>query len=188
MTGSNPVLGDIFCVLGTFLYAISNVGQEYSVKEIGRLEWLSFLGIFGTAISSIQLAIIEREELQTLKWSWQIILLLISFGVFLFLLYSLSPIMMKLESATLFNISLLTSDIYAIFFGVFIFHQYLSFLYFISFGLVAVGLCSYNLSSRETKTTQQGSANDHTIIETEKADALRNDDLESSKASLLGSE
>jgi solute carrier family 35 protein F1/2 len=51
----NPVLGDILCFLGTFFYSISNVGQEFWVKTHDRIMWLTFLGIFGSIISGVQL-------------------------------------------------------------------------------------------------------------------------------------
>ncbi len=51
----NPVLGDILCFLGTFFYSISNVGQEFWVKTHDRMTWLTFLGIFGSIFSGIQL-------------------------------------------------------------------------------------------------------------------------------------
>jgi hypothetical protein len=53
--GSDPVTGDILCLAGAFLYAISNVSEEAIVKKHGRTEWLSFIGIGGTILSGAQL-------------------------------------------------------------------------------------------------------------------------------------
>jgi solute carrier family 35 protein F1/2 len=47
--------------------------------------------------------------------------LIISFVLSLFAMYSLVPIMLMLGGATFFNLSLLTSDVYAIVFGITIF-------------------------------------------------------------------
>lgn len=49
-------------------------------------------------------------------------LLLFGFGTFQFLFYSLVPVLMKLTSAVVFNLSLLTADIYTLLFGLFLFH------------------------------------------------------------------
>lgn len=71
-------------------------------------------------------AILERQALATLEWNTTIILLLVAFGVCMFLLYSLMPVVMKLSSATAVNISLLTADLYALFAGLFLFQDKVS--------------------------------------------------------------
>lgn len=54
-------------------------------------------------------------------------------------MYSLTPSMMNLTSATLLNLSLLTSDVYAILIGVLVFQDqvkincFLIFIYFLAF-------------------------------------------------------
>jgi solute carrier family 35 protein F1/2 len=59
-SGSKPILGDICCLLGAFLYAVSNVGEEVLVKKNGRSEWLSMIGVGGTVISGIQLYVFDH--------------------------------------------------------------------------------------------------------------------------------
>uniref|UniRef100_A0A8C8ZIX3 Solute carrier family 35 member F2 n=1 Tax=Prolemur simus TaxID=1328070 RepID=A0A8C8ZIX3_PROSS len=54
-SGSDVLLGDIFVLLGSSLYAISNVCEEYVVKKLSRQEFLGMVGLFGTIISGIQL-------------------------------------------------------------------------------------------------------------------------------------
>jgi solute carrier family 35 protein F1/2 len=41
---SNPVLGDMLCLAGALLYAVSNTGQEVSVTTASKLEYLALLG------------------------------------------------------------------------------------------------------------------------------------------------
>lgn len=53
--GSNLVLGDLLCIGGTVLYAISNVAQEFLVKNHSITEWLGFIGMVGSFVSGIQL-------------------------------------------------------------------------------------------------------------------------------------
>ena len=55
--GSDPLLGDLLCVAGTFLYGISNVAEEYLVRNHSISEWLAFIGIVGCVISGIQLLV-----------------------------------------------------------------------------------------------------------------------------------
>jgi solute carrier family 35, member F1/2 len=53
--GTHRILGDIYCLASSVLYAISNVGQEALIKKYSKLEFLSFTGLFGTLISVIQM-------------------------------------------------------------------------------------------------------------------------------------
>ena len=52
---SNKLMGDIFCLLGASLYGVSNVAQEYVVRQYTRTEFLGMVGLFGTFVSGIQL-------------------------------------------------------------------------------------------------------------------------------------
>ncbi|KAJ8410808.1 hypothetical protein AAFF_G00187650 [Aldrovandia affinis] len=51
----NVLLGDGLVLISATLYAISNVCQEYTVKNCSRVEFLGMVGLFGTLISTIQL-------------------------------------------------------------------------------------------------------------------------------------
>ncbi len=52
--GSNPLVGDALCLAGGFLYAVSNVGQEASVKQYDRVEYLAMIGLFGSVVNITQ--------------------------------------------------------------------------------------------------------------------------------------
>lgn len=98
---TNPLLGDFLCIgsynfyrisifnsclisLGSsVLYAISNVGAEKYIKESSQIEYLTFLGFWGTLISMLQIAILERSEVAfffSLNFSWAAFGLLFGFG------------------------------------------------------------------------------------------------------------
>ena len=53
--GSNPLLGDLLCLAGALLYAVSNVAQEFLVKNHGVVEYLGLIGVTGSIASGIQL-------------------------------------------------------------------------------------------------------------------------------------
>lgn len=48
----------------------------------------------------------------------------------------------------MFNLSTLTSDVYAIIFGIFLFGKKLSYLYFIAFVIICGGLIIYNVKNK----------------------------------------
>jgi solute carrier family 35, member F1/2 len=143
--GSNVVIGDLLVIAGATLYAISNVTQEYSVKTYSRTEFLGLLGLFGSIISCIQMLLLEHSQLFHLIWTWKILACLFGFSCCLFGVYTLTPSMIKLSSAVVFNLSLLTSDFYGILVGAFLFDQNLSYLYLIAFCITITGLGIYHL-------------------------------------------
>ncbi|GAM19783.1 hypothetical protein SAMD00019534_029580 [Acytostelium subglobosum LB1] len=150
--GSNPLLGDMLVLVASVLYAISNVGQEYTVKSYDNETYLAIIGIYGTIISSIQLAIFERNELRTMVWSGPVIGYIVGFAICLFTMYSITPFMMRIAGATLMNLSLLTSDIFSVVVAIFLFHRRLDWLYFMSFFVIVSGLVIYNLSQPHPKS------------------------------------
>uniref|UniRef100_A0A3B1K6A1 Solute carrier family 35 member F2 n=1 Tax=Astyanax mexicanus TaxID=7994 RepID=A0A3B1K6A1_ASTMX len=141
---SNILLGDGLVILSASLYAISNVCQEYTVKNRSRMEFLGMLGLFGMLISGIQLGILEHAQIANIQWTWQIVLLLSGFGLCMYALYSCMPLVVKLTSATAVNLSLLTADLFSLFCGLFLFQYSFSGLYILSLVTIMVGFITFN--------------------------------------------
>ncbi|XP_078618113.1 solute carrier family 35 member F2-like [Branchiostoma floridae x Branchiostoma japonicum] len=142
--GDDKLLGDMLCLLGAALYGVSNVAEEYVVRHFTRVEFLGMLGLFGSVICGLQLAILERHELATIQWSWQVGLLFVGFAVCLFALYTIFPTVIKLSSAVVVNLSILTADLYTLFIGLFLFHYTYHGLYFLAFILIVAGVVVYS--------------------------------------------
>ncbi|KAM9317447.1 solute carrier family 35 member F1 [Gastrophryne carolinensis] len=141
--GDSKLIGDVLVLGGATLYGISSVCQEYIVRNLSRIELLGMIGLFGSFFSGIQLAIMEHKELLRVPWDWQIGLLYVGFTACMFGLYSFMPVVMKKTSATAINLSILTSELYTFFCGLFLFHYKFSGLYLLSFGTILVGLVLY---------------------------------------------
>jgi len=107
----NPILGDILVMIGACLYGVSNIGQEYMVKERDRVEFLFFLGLFGSAIGGVQMGIFEHEAIRDLflQADARILGYLLGFNGCLFGMYVAVPILLEVSSATFMNLSLLTA-------------------------------------------------------------------------------
>ncbi|GJN15585.1 hypothetical protein PR202_gb02509 [Eleusine coracana subsp. coracana] len=86
--GPNPLKGDLLVILGSMLYACSNVTEEYVIKKSNRVELMAMLGLFGAVISGIQISILERNELHSIKWNAGAVLPFVGFAVAMFLFYS----------------------------------------------------------------------------------------------------
>ncbi|CAL9120360.1 unnamed protein product [Musa textilis] len=143
--GTKPIIGDILVIAGTFCYAFSNVSEEYCVKKKDRVELLTMLGVFGVLVSACEISIIERKDLESVKWSATMISLFVGFAASAFLFYTIVPFVLKMSGATLFNLSLLTSDMWAVVIRIFFYHQQVDWLYYLAFGLVAMGLIIYSV-------------------------------------------
>ncbi|KAJ1929572.1 hypothetical protein IWQ60_001059 [Tieghemiomyces parasiticus] len=143
--GSNPLKGDLFCVLGATLYGMSNILEEYSVRQFPVYEVIAHMGLFGTIINGVQLAILERKELAATEWSAYVVGLVLAFDLCLFVMYSVTPYLFRLSSATFFNISLLTSDFYGLLFGIFLFRYRIHVLYPFAFVGIILGMVVYNM-------------------------------------------
>ncbi|XP_052306936.1 uncharacterized protein LOC18096691 isoform X2 [Populus trichocarpa] len=144
--GSKPVLGDFLVIAGTIFFALSNVGEEFCVKKKGRVEVVAMIGVYGFLVSAVELSIVELKSLEAVAWSKDIVFAIAGYTLSMFLFYSLAPFVLKLSGATMFNLSILTADMWAVVFRVFFYHQQVDWLYFLSFAIVAIGLIIYSLT------------------------------------------
>jgi len=143
--GSDYIKGDLFCILGATLYGVSNVYQEFLVRQTPMYEVVGQLGFWATILNGIQLAILERNELKSIEWTPAVVGYIIGFDIAMFIMYSVSPILFRLSSATFFNLSLLTSDFYGLVFGIFLFGSQINRLYPIAYVLIIAGIIVYNI-------------------------------------------
>ncbi|XP_073335918.1 solute carrier family 35 member F2-like [Pagrus major] len=141
---SDVVLGDGLVLLSAILYAVSNVCQEYTVKNLSRVDFLGMMGLFGTVISGIQLAVLETCAVAEIKWDFHISMLFAVYVLCMFVLYSFMPVVVKMTSATAVNLSLLTADLFSLFCGIFLFKYMFSTLYIISFVVITLGFVMFN--------------------------------------------
>ncbi|KAL6619474.1 hypothetical protein ACP70R_034613 [Stipagrostis hirtigluma subsp. patula] len=142
--GPSPVKGDILVIAGATLYAISNVSEEFLVKASDQIELMGMLGIFGALISACQISIFERNEIKSIHWNIGAMIPFIGFAIAMFMFYSLVPILLKISGSTMLNLSLLTSDMWAILIRVFAYHEEVDWMYYVAFASVAVGLVIYS--------------------------------------------
>ncbi|KAF3778298.1 Solute carrier family 35 member F1 [Nymphaea thermarum] len=146
--GSNPIKGDLLVVGGSMLYGISNVSEEFLVKNADRVELMAMLGTFGAIIGACQIIILERHELQSIHWTAGAVLPFVGFALAMFLFYTLVPILLKISGSTMLNLSLLTSDMWAVLIRIFAYKEQVDWMYFLAFFMVAVGLTLYSWASR----------------------------------------
>ncbi|KAK6914414.1 Solute carrier family 35 member SLC35F1/F2/F6 [Dillenia turbinata] len=189
--GSKPIKGDLLVILGSTLYAVTNVSEEFLVKNADRVELMGMLGLFGAIyfitncsiivsltdfyilghelclevsrkilnlylldyyllpslvklLDSFNRSILERNELKNIHWSAGARLPFFGFAAAMFLFYSGVPILLKISGSTMLNLSLLTSDMWAVLIRIFAYHEKVDWMYYIAFAAVAVGLIIYS--------------------------------------------
>lgn len=180
--GSKPLLGDILVIAGTLFFAVSNVSEEFCVKKKDLVEFVSMLGVFGMVVSVCEISIVERKTLESVVWSTDIILAFFGYALSTFMFYSLVPSLLKMSGATLFNLSALTSDMWAVVFRIFFYNQKVDWLYFVSFALVVIGLIIYSTTEKDPApepALDNGNQNTHYQVLNEESTASRNDALDS---------
>nr|GMC86250.1 solute carrier family 35 member F1-like isoform X1 [Ipomoea batatas] len=175
--GSRPLLGDTFVIMGTLFYALSNVGEEICVKKKDRIEVITMMAISGLLVSICEITILETKGLASVKWSPEIILAFAGFAFAGFLFYTFVPFLLKMSGATLFNLSLLTSDMWAVVIRIFFYKQEVDWLYYVAFGLVGIGLVVYSKTEKALDSAPAiGDGSQYQILDEECRDA-RNDDV-----------
>eukprot|EP00428_Durinskia_dybowskii_P082258 CAMPEP_0170436398 /NCGR_PEP_ID=MMETSP0117_2-20130122/44120_1 /TAXON_ID=400756 /ORGANISM="Durinskia baltica, Strain CSIRO CS-38" /LENGTH=208 /DNA_ID=CAMNT_0010696431 /DNA_START=371 /DNA_END=993 /DNA_ORIENTATION=- len=142
--GSDPVLGDVLCLCAAVLYASSNVLQEHLVKFHDREEFLGYLGCFGFSLAVVQCMLVDLPAIRRARFTNKVIGAIAGFIVCLFLMYTNTTAFLQHGDAVLFNLSLLTSDVYAVVFTYFFSGYLVSWMYFLAFALVIVGLALYH--------------------------------------------
>lgn len=172
----SELYGDVLCLIAFSLYSVGNVIQEYLVKYVNREEYLGMLGFWGASISLVLCAGTEMRSIASLQTADLATFLLIAGYVFmLFLFYVNASIVIEKNDATYFNLSLLTSDLYALLFAYFVFRSSIHWLYFVALTLVVLGLIIYHSidspTSRSTaeddpavNSTTSQRRNGHTVV------------------------
>ncbi|KAG2438260.1 hypothetical protein HYH02_010959 [Chlamydomonas schloesseri] len=123
--GPNPVLGDALVLMGSVLYAVSNVAQERLLLGATPVsELLAAVGGFGAVLGGVQAVVLERGAWAAADWSspWATAAPLLGFSLALYTFALLLPRVLLWGGATVLNLSLLTSDVWAaaarvVFFG-----------------------------------------------------------------------
>ncbi|TVU18649.1 hypothetical protein EJB05_34758 [Eragrostis curvula] len=178
--GTSPIKGDILVIAGTTLYAISNVSEvrKHSIS-------------YDDKGSLVERSIFERSEIKSIHWNVGAVMPFIGFAIAMFLFYSLVPILLKISGSTMLNLSLLTSDMWAILIRVFAYHEKVDWMYYVAFAAVAVGLVIYsgdsNNDDRSGQVAEAGDVEEELNHEA-RADAQRvNQNFEDGKAPTVDS-
>ncbi|EGS23929.1 uncharacterized protein CTHT_0006390 [Thermochaetoides thermophila DSM 1495] len=142
----DKVKGDLFGLLGATFYGISNVFEEWFVSKRPVYEVLSFLGIFGICINGVQASIFDRHSFQGATWNGKVAGWLVGYTLCLTLFYSLAPLILRMGSAAVFDVNLLTANFWGVIIGTRVFGYSVHWMYPIAFVLIICGMVVYFLA------------------------------------------
>ncbi|KAI8344036.1 hypothetical protein BC941DRAFT_342648 [Chlamydoabsidia padenii] len=143
--GQDVVKGDLFCILGATLYGVSNVAEEFMARKHPLYEVIGMFTFFATFINLVQLMILERSEFSSLVGQPEAVGMIIVYTICMFILYSLAPVMFRLGSAVLYNLSILTSDFWGLIIGIGVFHYSVTVMYPFAFVVIVIGIAIYHV-------------------------------------------
>jgi solute carrier family 35 protein F1/2 len=149
----NKFKGDILALTGGLLYGVNNVLGEVAVRQFGGVhEYLGMLGFFATIVCVIQTTLLEREQVYKFlgqddhsetcshafaRW------LLFAFVISGILSYYGASCFLQVSEATLFNLSLLTGDLWSVGFSVMAERIVPNRLFFIALAFIVLGVSVY---------------------------------------------
>ncbi|VDO03687.1 unnamed protein product [Rodentolepis nana] len=143
---SSVLLGDFLVIAGAIGYGISNVYQEFLVRKYGMIDYLSFASLSATIWTVIYCSTLERNAIieairvhDPAKLP-SIVGCFVGFTLAMFLLYTIMPMALSKTNAVLVNLSLLTSDLYALLIGIYLFGNNFHPLYLASFAAIMIGV------------------------------------------------
>lgn len=153
----NKVYGDLLALGGATLYAVSNVAQEATVKRADPLTLLSRLGMAGAIVSIVQA--IAFNEIGSLKrgvaHSNVVVLAFVGYVVSLASLYIASSHFLQVADAAALNLSLLTSDAWAILYSwAVVAHHHPPALYFLALATTVSGVIIYHSVPQPTSAPE----------------------------------
>ncbi|XP_034937900.1 solute carrier family 35 member F2-like isoform X2 [Chelonus insularis] len=158
INSKNQLVGDMLCLGGAVLFSVITVLQELAVKTVDIIEYLGMIGFFGTILSCIQIAVLERLQIESASWSTLTpvaITALVFYCITQFVFFSLVPVVLFESGATALQLFLLTADFFNVLLGM-LTHQYkFHTLYFLSYTLSMTGIIIYAIKRTPMSTNSR---------------------------------
>lgn len=146
-------IGDVLAVTAAVLNGSADVFSEYCIKNVDKFELLGMLGIYGTILTVLSCPWLEGEILmdvvqhRTSQEQMDIGLVIGWYVVSVLLYYMGEAFFLVSSEATLLNLSLQTSNLWAVIFSFLLFHILPAGLFYIALALVVGGVCIYEATS-----------------------------------------
>lgn len=144
-------LGDLLAITAALLYGLGDTVAEYAIKHIDRAEYLGMLGLFGFLISIPQFCVLEWNALMDLLYETasatqhKAVATMVWYIVSLVFYYIGASYFLTWSDATLLNLSLQTTSLWASVFSVVADGTIPPLVFFLAAVLVTSGVCVYEI-------------------------------------------
>jgi solute carrier family 35 protein F1/2 len=159
--GVHSSIGDVLAVVAALIYGLGDVISEYCVKNVDLYELLGMLGLYGAIFTGLSFPWIERTALANIiadrssSEQWEIAGIFLWYIASVLLYYIMEALFLVASDATLLNLSMQASNLYAYIFSLLFFHSLPPMLFYPALVLVVSGVVLY-----EWKPTVQASEHD----------------------------
>lgn len=148
-TSSNEAKGNILTVVAAFLYAVSNVLEQWVVKLRdsidANIECTGMVGFYGAILSGIQILGLERTKIHDIHWYSSIYLYYFGYGCAMVVFYLCTSVFIRWTESLMFNISILTMNIYDVIVNYYLFDTGVATSYWIALGFFYAGIILFSL-------------------------------------------
>jgi len=115
--GNQKIKGNFLALAAATCYGMSNVLEEFFVRNRPMYEVVGQLAFWGTIISVCQAAGLEHNNIASATWNGATVGILIAYTVSLVSLYTIAPLLFRATSSPFYNLSLLTGNFWGLCFG-----------------------------------------------------------------------
>jgi len=151
---THSYVGDLLAICAALLYGLGDTVAEYAIKHINRAEYLGMLGLFGFLISSLQFVLVEWNALLEFVWytaptrQGQVVATMVWYIASLVFYYVAASYFLTRSDATLLNLSLQTTSLWACVFSVMTDGAVPPAVFFAAVALVTLGVCVYEIGGK----------------------------------------
>ena len=154
-------VGDMLAILASLGYGVGDACAEFWSKHVDREEYLGMIGLFGAIATFIISFLFERNALLDL-FAADNEMLLKTLGVIIWYIVSLvgyyvfASLFLVKSDATLLNLSLQTSNFWAVFFSIVVFREDPDLHFYASIFMVISGVFVYELYGNDEPELLKG--------------------------------
>ena len=154
-TSIHSSTGDVLAVVAALINGLGDVFAEYCVKNVDPFELLGMLGLFGSTITGLAFPWIERQALEDLIFhrsvaeQWDTCQVFCWYIASVLLYYIGEAYFLVASDATLLNLSLQASNLWAILFSFLVYQVLPPLMFYPALVLVVCGVVVYEWKSLE---------------------------------------
>jgi len=158
---THSYIGDLLAVTAAILYGFGDTVAEYFSKHVDRHEYIGMLGVFGSMITGLTFPFLESSALVGIanmdpRKKAEVCAVMVFYVLSVLFYYIAEAKFLVSSDATLLNLSMQASNLWAIIFSVIVYHILPPPAFYVALVFVVIGVFVYELGGVVTQDTQVG--------------------------------